>query len=71
MRSEATLESFVAFCRAHPQLRFWQALAAWSEYGAIWGQTKGDVFTVQDLIKDSPVGLVDTFAFEGRRHDDA
>ena len=27
---------FLAFCEAHPELRFWQALLAWSGQGFIW-----------------------------------
>lgn len=29
-RNSKVLEDFVAYCRAHPQLRFWQALLNWS-----------------------------------------
>jgi hypothetical protein len=30
-KSAQLLESFVHFCQAHPEFRFWQALASWSE----------------------------------------
>lgn len=29
-RNSEVLESFVAFCKENPDLRFWQALSAWS-----------------------------------------
>lgn len=37
-KNEETLKSFNSFCKKYPQLRFWQALVAWSEYTAIYGK---------------------------------
>lgn len=31
MKSADKLNSFIKYCVAHPELRFWQALCAWSE----------------------------------------
>lgn len=35
-RSKPTLGDFVAFCLKHPELRFWQALHAWTRADKIW-----------------------------------
>ena len=29
-KNEKTLESFATYCKANPELRFWQALRAWA-----------------------------------------
>ncbi len=55
-RNEEQLESFTRFCRANPDLRFYQALRAWSGYGA--------VFVADDA---DGAGLRNTFYWEGRR----
>lgn len=55
-RNEEQLESFTRFCRAHPDLRFYQALRAWSGYGAILAADDAEGH-----------GLKDTFSWEGRR----
>lgn len=31
------LKSFTAYCEAHPEERFWQALRNWSQYSFIYG----------------------------------
>jgi hypothetical protein len=55
-RNEEQLTNFTEFCRANPELRFYQALRAWSGYGAI--------FVADDV---DGTGLKDTFYWEGRR----
>ena len=35
MKSGKLLAEFVMFCAAHPEMRFWQALAEWSGWGII------------------------------------
>ena len=50
VRHEKLLKKFVAYCKAHPQERFWQALRNWSGVPFIF---QGDGATV-----------VDTFYFE-------
>lgn len=47
-KNEIKLKSFVAFCKQHPDLRFWQALVAWSDYNVIYG-SKGDNLKTGDL----------------------
>lgn len=37
MKSQKTLESFTAYCKAHPDERFWQALRNWSKWNFIYG----------------------------------
>lgn len=55
-RNEEQLMSFTEFCRANPELRFYQALRAWSGYGAI--------FVADDAEGNA---LKNTFSWEGRR----
>lgn len=37
MKSKPLLLSFIAYCKAHPHERFWQALRNWSKYNFIFG----------------------------------
>ena len=37
MKSQKQLESFTAYCKMYPELRFWQALRNWSQYSFIYG----------------------------------
>jgi hypothetical protein len=53
-RNSKTLESFVAYCKARPSERFWQALRNWSGFPFIFAGYKRDEITF------------DTFNFEGR-----
>ncbi len=55
-RNSTVLASFVAYCKANPELRFWQALRNWVGYNFIW---------VSDFPTDAP-DLRDTFSWEGR-----
>lgn len=50
------LKSFVAYCEAHPQLRFWQALRNWSGWNFVF---------VSD--KSGGLDLLDTFYMKGRK----
>ncbi len=52
-RNSEALNSFVAYCRAHPTWRFWQALRNWSSFGFILGADTRDG------------GTIDTFHMEG------
>jgi len=58
-KNEATLKSFVEFCQANPQLRFWQALRSWCG--------KPFVLVAQDrnLMNGEVEGVEDTFYWEG------
>lgn len=53
-RNSEALASFVAYCQAHPQERFWQALRNWSKWHFIFGA---------DSLTDGH--LYDTFNVEG------
>lgn len=54
-RNSEVLESFVAYCKANPSQRFWQALRNWSSYNFIY-------------VSDLGVGnkIQDTFYWEGK-----
>jgi hypothetical protein len=58
-RNEKVLASFVAYCKAHPQERFWQALRNWS--GFHW-------VCVSNATQDYSyrIGADDTFNWEER-----
>lgn len=60
-RNSKVLESFVKYCQEHPGERFWQALRNWSGYDSIKGEWAKGPFAWQQI---------DTFHFEGRRHDE-
>jgi hypothetical protein len=65
-KNRMVLMSFVNFCAVNPDLRFWQALAAWAG-GTIFIQNtapKGELIT--DLLQREP-SLRDTFYWEGHR----
>lgn len=65
MRSQPVLDDFVTYCKANPDLRFWQALNAWS---------RKDVFLVSpaECTEDEWLsfvelpGVKDPFYFEGK-----
>lgn len=50
------LKSFIAYYKAHPEQRFWQALRNWSGYAYIYGS----MVKLEDKL-DSLMGLEDTF----------
>lgn len=62
-RNSETLADFTAYCAAHPDERFWQALRSWSGYHLIMVSNDSDVI-------GSP-GLEDTFYWEGKTRDHA
>lgn len=53
-RNSETLSDFVAYCKAHPQLRFWQALLNWSmvPYILISSHPLYDAKTSDAILKD-------------------
>ena len=61
MRSQIVLADFVGFCEKNPDLRFWQALAAW---------TGSDVFLSKGVLPtellEKNKSLVDPFYFESK-----
>ncbi len=62
MKNQKLLESFVAYCKANPGCRFWQALRSWAEVDFILTH-KGTM--EPDLEEQIFLGeLVDTFYFE-------
>lgn len=76
-RNKLILDSFVFYCEKHPEMRFWQALRAWSGFGFIYA---GDLqmpkmpdnikasreLTTEDMQRlVEMTGLKDTFYWEG------
>jgi len=59
-RNSEVLASFVAYCRAYPELRFWQALRNWSGYNFVLVSNRHPNDT------DGPARILDSFHFEGR-----
>ena len=56
MKSQKQLESFTAYCKMYPELRFWQALRNWSQYSFIYGSNHSPMEFGSDMPK-----LQDTF----------
>jgi hypothetical protein len=58
-RNSEVLASFVAYCEANPEQRFWQALRNWTKYNFV-------------LVSNQPpspwAGFEDTFYWEGKDH---
>jgi hypothetical protein len=62
-RNSKLLESFVTYCRQHPDERFWQALRNWSgAFNFIFASHTGP----HDLATFSVTDLHDTFYWEGK-----
>jgi hypothetical protein len=62
MKSKQMLDSFLGFCIAHPELRFWQALAQWSETPHLVAMTDFDYEMFNhEYIKKRNVKIRDTF----------
>ena len=56
------LESFIKYCKEHPDERFWQALRNWSEYDFIFGKKYEKTEFINDFLdKTRQIGLEDTF----------
>jgi hypothetical protein len=67
-RNSAVLNSFVAYCRANPSQRFWQALLNWSQlpFIAICAQPPGE-YRHYNVPVDVPT---DPYNWEGRNGDE-
>jgi hypothetical protein len=63
-RNSAVLESFVAYCRANPDHRFWQALRNWSGRGFVYLSDKPPMAFTDDVAMRLPSELNDTFYWE-------
>jgi hypothetical protein len=64
-RNKAVLEDFAAYCRRRPEMRFWQALASWSEGTVLLLQNLPEGQLITDLIDREP-WLKDTYHWEGK-----
>jgi len=38
MKSKEQLDSFIKYCKEHPEYRFWQSIRNWSGYLFIYGE---------------------------------
>jgi hypothetical protein len=61
-RNSRVLASFVVYCQANPELRFWQALRNWSKYAFIYASNSTEAMH-KGLVED-------TFYWEGMTRDD-
>ena len=57
MRSKTLLDSFVAYCEANPDQRFWQALRNWCGWHCIY-------VTNVNVDEVDTAGMYDTFHWE-------
>ena len=69
-RNSKVLADFVAYCNAHPQLRFWQALLNWSGLPFIVTSSHPpcDVYAETRVmgVPSERVELNDTYNWEGK-----
>ena len=63
-KNRMTLMSFVNFCATNPEMRFWQALAAWSGFTIFTGPTNVSADVIARRAGDM---IRDTFNWEGHR----
>lgn len=61
MKSQKLLESFTAYCKANPDLRFWQALRNWCGWGFIFVCNQPPEYWMGE---NATSNLVDTFYWE-------
>jgi hypothetical protein len=57
-RNSEVLKSFVEYCYANPDMRFWQALRNWVSYGFIYASNQCDA------LGESMDDLRDTYYWE-------
>lgn len=70
-KNQKLLNSFVKYCKEHPEERFWQALSNWSKFGYIFGLDVKNIpndkklrFMAEGSLELEEMGLKDTFYFE-------
>ena len=68
-RNNEVLQSFVDYCNANPELRFWQALKNWSGYRFIFSSNIPIYELHADEYASSNPLILDTYNWEGKRHD--
>ena len=64
-KNSLVLGDFVAYCLAHPELRFWQALRAWSGEQFILAIPRG-WSVAREPFTEADIPLFDTYYREGR-----
>jgi len=63
-RNAKTLDSFVTYCKANPELRFWQALRNWAGFNFIYASDEARDYGYR-------VNAHDTFYWAGRNGHEA
>ena len=63
MKSDKLLDSFIGYCHANPEQRFWQALRNWAKVSAIfvWQPKNTNTCLTDYLSPFQDMGLTDTF----------
>lgn len=59
-KNSLLIESFYAYCKAHPEERFWQALRNWSGYNFILASESNDGTSGNNGV------ALDTFYWESK-----
>jgi len=66
-RNSKVLASFVTYCKANPELRFWQALRNWSGHSFILVSNHSNLdFWAAIFGLECDAYLKDTFSWEGQ-----
>ncbi len=65
-RNSEVLASFVEYCHAHPELRFWQALRNWSDYNFIYASNSLYPPLWPPMKGDTEHPILNTFSWEGK-----
>jgi len=48
-KNKKQLDSFVAYCKLHPEERIWQALRNWAKVNFVYVQRSGERKSIEDL----------------------
>ncbi len=68
LNQNRTLKSFIAFYGKHPELRFWQALSAWTKVSFILTSTHFDSEMFDKVfLKKNIVTVKDTYFWKGKK----
>lgn len=69
-KNSTMLAAFTAYCRQHPEERFWQALRNWTEFSFIFSARVAKEGEDYDFILlGTPLKVYDTFYKEKLEHD--
>lgn len=68
MKSKALLDSFTAYCAAHPEHRFWQALRNWSGHHRIAVESIGTETSEDTFYWNGRTGFEAETPAQGKPH---